>query len=603
MNICGRNPNRTAPEKEDGTPYPTDLPQCSRTNGWSWPPHPFQLLAWLLYVFFAILGFGVFVPLLPHHWIPAGYICTGVMFVCHLFVHLSAVTIDPADRNVRAKKYKGPVPVFDRTKHAHVIENCHCYLCEVDVSAKSKHCSTCNKCVASFDHHCKWLNNCVGSRNYWFFLNSVISALLGILVVVIISFYVFIQFFIDPAILRSDKHFQGNSNETDIWYVFLPISPVLTTAPAILSLAGITTFLGLLSIFLLAHLLCFHIYLMWNRLSTYEYIMRQRHRQEEKTTENDYEGNDSVPSKLKPMKDVGYSGTLGYTIPEILVEDPAAMITSGKQVKNFHKNGALGNSTSSKSDTDPVPAIPDEYQHSSKLRKSSSEKKRKKKVHKQPSEVINDRLLENSLNTLPTACPSDSDSPNGAVTTAASQSLMLPIPAFPQREILPPMMPDNINAVQPAGPPAEYNSDSAESMDEIPVAQTRLGSTALSGTSSNGSHRQSIQSCLGSARPNLHPKPHHQVDVRDSRPQPPLPLSQLKAKRKISKSTLTPEDKFELINQTPTVYVTKSSGEFTVSATNVKASSGRSSRKRNGKRMQEGTNNMDMNLGDPGVLS
>ncbi|MEQ2192455.1 putative palmitoyltransferase zdhhc1, partial [Xenoophorus captivus] len=80
MDVCGRNPNRTAPVSEDA-PRRSDVPLCSRTNGWSWPPHPFQLLAWLLYVYFAVTGFGVFVPLLPAHWIPAGYIvsflCTG----------------------------------------------------------------------------------------------------------------------------------------------------------------------------------------------------------------------------------------------------------------------------------------------------------------------------------------------------------------------------------------------------------------------------------------------------------------------------------------------------------------------------------------------
>uniref|UniRef100_A0A8C5H1U2 Probable palmitoyltransferase ZDHHC1 n=1 Tax=Gouania willdenowi TaxID=441366 RepID=A0A8C5H1U2_GOUWI len=109
------------------------VPQCSRANGWSWPPHPFQLLAWTLYVFFTISGFGVFVPLLPQHWVPAGYICTGVMFVCHLCVHVMAVSVDPADHNVRKRRSKEHVPVFDRSQHTHVIENCHCYLCQVDV--------------------------------------------------------------------------------------------------------------------------------------------------------------------------------------------------------------------------------------------------------------------------------------------------------------------------------------------------------------------------------------------------------------------------------------------------------------------------------------
>lgn len=73
MDAFCRNPNRTVPVAEDN-PHRADVPLCSRTNGWSWPPHPFQLLAWLLYIYFAITTFGVFVPLLPAHWIPAGYI-------------------------------------------------------------------------------------------------------------------------------------------------------------------------------------------------------------------------------------------------------------------------------------------------------------------------------------------------------------------------------------------------------------------------------------------------------------------------------------------------------------------------------------------------
>ncbi len=35
-----------------------------------------------------------------------------------------------------------------------------------------------------------------------------ISALLGVVLVVVIASYVFIEFFLDPSKLRSDKHFQ-----------------------------------------------------------------------------------------------------------------------------------------------------------------------------------------------------------------------------------------------------------------------------------------------------------------------------------------------------------------------------------------------------------
>lgn len=80
MNICHKPSNKTAPEKSVWTApaqasgaSPELQGPRSRRNGWSWPPHPLQIVAWLLYLFFAVIGFGVLVPLLPHHWVPAGY--------------------------------------------------------------------------------------------------------------------------------------------------------------------------------------------------------------------------------------------------------------------------------------------------------------------------------------------------------------------------------------------------------------------------------------------------------------------------------------------------------------------------------------------------
>ncbi|KAJ3592987.1 hypothetical protein NHX12_005325 [Muraenolepis orangiensis] len=330
MDVCGRNPNRTSPVSEAGGG--DHVPLCSRTNGWSWPPHPLQLLAWLLYLFFAVTSLGVFIPLLPRHWLPAGYICTGIMLVSHLCVHVMAVSMDPADQNVRRKTTRGPVPVFDRSRHAHVIENCHCYLCQVDVGPKSKHCSSCNKCVASFDHHCR------------LFLNSVISALLGICLVLLSASYVFIQFFLDPSQLRTDRHFQV-TNDTGLWFVFLPLAPLDSSGAVVPSLAGLTIGLGLLSCSLLTHLLGFHMYLRAE-----------------------------------------------------LLWDPG--------------------------------------------------------IHQPRAE------------------------PSGRTE--------LPIPAFPLRTTpvsrAPSLVPSLWVPVQAAGPPAEYHSDSAESLEEIPVALARLGSCSSSGT-------------------------------------------------------------------------------------------------------------------------
>ncbi|XP_049642348.1 palmitoyltransferase ZDHHC1 isoform X3 [Suncus etruscus] len=290
MNICNKPSNKTAPEKTVWTAAAAKasrsssevLGQLSRRNGWSWPPHPLQILAWLVLIFFAVVGFGVLLPLLPRPWLSIGYALLGAIFLCHLVVHLAAITIDPADVNVRFKSYAGPLPVFNRSQHAHVIENLHCNLCDVNVSERSKHCSACNKCVCGFDHHCKWLNNCVGERNYRLFLHSVVTALLGVLLLVVVASYVFVEFFVNPMKLRTDSHFQDLKNDTDRWFIFLPVAPVETRAPTILVLAMLLILLGLLSIGLLGHLLCFHIYLMWHKLSTYEYIVRHRSPQEAK---------------------------------------------------------------------------------------------------------------------------------------------------------------------------------------------------------------------------------------------------------------------------------------------------------------------------------
>lgn len=58
----------------------------------------------------------------------------AVAFIVHFITHIAAVTIDPADASVRAKQsYSSPLPVFDRTKQPHVIQDLRCYLCDVRV--------------------------------------------------------------------------------------------------------------------------------------------------------------------------------------------------------------------------------------------------------------------------------------------------------------------------------------------------------------------------------------------------------------------------------------------------------------------------------------
>ncbi|XP_061231861.1 palmitoyltransferase ZDHHC1 isoform X3 [Neopsephotus bourkii] len=530
MNICNKPPNKTAPENL-GQAVPEVQVQRARRNGWSWPLHIFQITGWLLCLFFALVGFGILVPLLPRHWLPAGYICPGACFIYHLVVHLTAVSIDPADANVRAKNYLGPLATFNRNQHAHVIENHHCHVCDVNVSAKAKHCGTCNKCVCGFDHHCKWLNNCVGERNYWLFLNSVLSAILGLGLLLLIACYVFAEFFIDPMVLRSDHHFYALKNQTDRWFVFLPAAPVETQAPAILITTGIFILLSLMIVVLLGHLLIFHIYLLRNKLTTYEYIVQHRFRQDVEEVENQQESG-SYQIRSSQETDI-FSGNPGYTDPGIQV-GKFSTVTSGI---GFSKLYAYGHEADPEQSSLPdlhfaVPSQQQKERGKWTREASSSAVVSISKTHASPWPSFSDPRSE--FSTIPAA-------------TTSPHGLHLLVSSFPLQAAVPP---SSSSLIQAAGPPADYHLESAQFVDEIPVVQTHLGSLAL--------HRPPRNNSSNSQQ--------HPLSTDYPRGDRKKKLSSAhKVKRKSCQQDRHMEQHLELLAKVPAVFVSKSSGELHVS--------------------------------------
>ncbi|XP_076340541.1 uncharacterized protein LOC143241016 isoform X2 [Tachypleus tridentatus] len=271
----------------------------SRSNGWSLPLHPLQALAWFFLLLFAVVYFGVLVPSIPCGvWQIIAYVVSFGCYSASKVIHGISVSLNPADPNVLAKKFSGPCPTFDRTKHVHVIENQFCYICEVKVGLKSKHCSACNKCVAEFDHHCKWLNNCVGGRNYKFFLLCVGSALVGCFTIFLVCLVLTVAYFdpyswiytfekvtsssstsdvpdssvdFDAFPLNSTYLPSANSTSGYMFYVFVPVEENIWLAVVLWS-GGLSS----LAVGLLGHLLAFHVYLMCQGLSTYDYIVQRR---------------------------------------------------------------------------------------------------------------------------------------------------------------------------------------------------------------------------------------------------------------------------------------------------------------------------------------
>ncbi|CAG6015562.1 unnamed protein product [Menidia menidia] len=250
-----------------------------RVNGWSWPPQALQVAGWLVFTFLGVVSFGIHIPLLPRPWMQVAYALMGVSFIVHFFTHIVAVSIDPADASVRAKKsYSNPMPLFDRKKQPHVIQDQHCYLCDVKVGNKVKHCGVCNKCVENFDHHCKWLNTCVGGRNYWFFFIALVSATMGVLLLNVVILFIFVQHYLDPHSLRTAPQFNTALGNTT-WLVFLPLAPMKTSSAGLLVLAFFTVILSTICLLLLTHLLAFHLYLFYKGMSTFDYVKLRRQKE------------------------------------------------------------------------------------------------------------------------------------------------------------------------------------------------------------------------------------------------------------------------------------------------------------------------------------
>ncbi|KAI4894459.1 hypothetical protein NFI96_029100 [Prochilodus magdalenae] len=194
---------------------------------------------------------------------PAGINPTviGTAFVLHLLTHLAAVTVDPADHNVRLKKdYSSPMPVFDKKKQR---------------SALHPLLSTANL-----------IPNLVYSFLRLFFL-TVLSAVFGVFLLVVVILFVFIEHFVSPTTLRTAAAFQsecpfktcrGNLGRGWPSCPWLPCADTaLLASSSCVRPSPNHSSVALASLLLLCHLLVFHIYLLCKGMSTYEYIVTNEH--------------------------------------------------------------------------------------------------------------------------------------------------------------------------------------------------------------------------------------------------------------------------------------------------------------------------------------
>ena len=68
----------------------------------------------------------------------------------------------------------------------------YCEFCKKKKFIRSSHCRICNICILGRDHHCPYIANCVGIKNYQYFFNFLIWAIIDIFLV--ISFFIYFLF-------------------------------------------------------------------------------------------------------------------------------------------------------------------------------------------------------------------------------------------------------------------------------------------------------------------------------------------------------------------------------------------------------------------------
>ncbi|XP_039746790.1 palmitoyltransferase ZDHHC1 [Pararge aegeria] len=242
-----------------------------RLNGLQLPLNYLQVISWVVFLITALFNFVVLIQIQFNELRLVALIVYVILYVFHIISHLVALLLDPGETDIR-KQEINTLPEFDRTIHAHVIENGRCHLCNINTSTrKTKHCGICNKCVDHFDHHCKWLNNCVGQRNYSAFILCALSALLIALLTSVLCVTDITLFFTNPRQLSSmAQHFVNCTQETNV----SDTNKYCVSSISFLTFLLILCISGLAISFALLHLLCFHVYISILGVSTYDYVIK-----------------------------------------------------------------------------------------------------------------------------------------------------------------------------------------------------------------------------------------------------------------------------------------------------------------------------------------
>jgi palmitoyltransferase ZDHHC9/14/18 len=222
------------------------------------------MLTGIAIVITSVLTLGFAFPWLLVNRITIGAPLLAVFLVALATVLVSGWLTSTTDPGIIPRS---PVPPQDMTRNAsnprerlidvrdRRIRVKYCETCKIWRPPHASHCSTCNNCVERFDHHCPYISGCVGRRNYRSFLTFIIS--MGFLSATAISVVVL------HLVFKVRKY----SNRPNL-QLAQAIREAITSGGSAVVFFIIP--IALFGFVFSAGLTGFHLYLMWNNVTTAE---------------------------------------------------------------------------------------------------------------------------------------------------------------------------------------------------------------------------------------------------------------------------------------------------------------------------------------------
>ncbi|EAR90445.2 DHHC zinc finger protein (macronuclear) [Tetrahymena thermophila SB210] len=228
-----------------------------KVNGCSTPFTLYQITSWIIFTAQAIWVFYIFREFLKDQSTLNFIYLTlnGAFYILILIFGTIASYCNPIDDMITQQMNGIQI---DENKKTH-----QCKICNLFVSEKTKHCGVCNKCVFEFDHHCEWLNNCIGSKNYKYFILLVCSLIGELLTSISYTAY-------SLALYSNDYESYVQRSEFSL------------SCKTFLGLSIAVIIINIVSFLFCLQLVLYHAWLKIKGITTYEHIVKNRKKQQEK---------------------------------------------------------------------------------------------------------------------------------------------------------------------------------------------------------------------------------------------------------------------------------------------------------------------------------